>query len=148
MGWTTRNWTAEMVVDVPSFANFVHQEIGTPYPTGAQMSQLKGKVREYFDKNPKATWATMTKITLWAKAKGRHPTHAWIVLNDARYAWRDGWLPELMPSERVDDWVEEGLEVALGEENDAAWRGLLLGSVGRSAREEALVKWRAQRSHA
>jgi len=88
-------------VDSPeSFAMFVQQKLGTPYPTMKEMNILRKYLKEFFTTYPDLNYSVLVKIVDWCKAKKRRPAHSYQVITYLRYAWRDGAIPDLDPDQR------------------------------------------------
>lgn len=70
-------------------------------------------------------------------------THS--IVRFIRYAWRDGYLPELDPKEPVDERLEHQIESILKTETDSDWRYRLMTSQGVEARRRVYTAWRIER---
>lgn len=137
---------AAEVNDPRSFAEYCQQKAGIPYPGYRQMPALRKTLATFFEQNPKFSYPMLCRVVDWVRARKRRVPHAHMVPSMFRYAWADGYLPELDPSEQVDDRVEAAIKAALVVETDPDWRRRLLGSRGLRARREVLEAWRATSS--
>lgn len=128
------------MVDARSFADYVRQILGTPTSTIKDFVMLQKKLKEHQEAWPNADWQTLVRTVDWAKARKKRPTRSWLLVEWVRFAWADGYLPEL-DAKPVDQQLEEAISKALEVETDAEWRYRLLGAEGR-ARKEVYVAWK------
>lgn len=133
------------VVDAETFATYCQQKMGIPYPSGRTMAILKKQSKVFFSKNPTASWQTFVRTVDWCLNHKRRYAEAYGVLSAARFAWRDGYLPELDPTPVVDEQLEHRIENVLKNENDEDWRYRLLTAVGVEARRRVYNAWRMER---
>lgn len=144
MTWLTQ-WTVEKVQAAPdkpkAYAEYCQQTIGTPWPTIKDMAVLRRKIKEFFGHYPQCDYASLCRIAQWSRAHKRRPTRVWLVVENFREAWRDGYLPELDPAERQEINVEVGIAEALDIDERPEWRRRLIGARGVEARREAYTEW-------
>lgn len=88
------------VDDAESFALYVRQKLGTPYPTQQQLIVLRRQLRQFFEQYPDLGFDVLLKVVDWSRAKRKRPAHAYTLLSYVRYAWSDGALPDLDPAQR------------------------------------------------
>lgn len=114
-------------VDTPEkLARFCQEQTGIPYPSGAQIAILKKAIKEFFKENPHATYSSLTNVVLWSKAKGRRYAHvANLVKGGMRYAYLDGYIPELDPNRNQKN-LHELITEALAIENDPQRKNMLV----------------------
>lgn len=142
MSWADRI-SSEDVVDWKSFADYAQQEAGIPRPTQKQIAQLRAAANQFFEEYPHTSWGTLAKIVDWAKARRqRYATPSNLIRGGFRFAWQDGYLPELDPDYAdVDPDLAIDIERALEVETDPAWRRRLIVANGRGQREETYREW-------
>lgn len=130
----------EDVKDIDTFAEYVSQVLGTPYNTLNDKIVLRKKLKEFEKNVPNGTWQTLVRTCDWAKARKKRPAHSYLVVDWVRYAWADGYLPDL-DEKPQDQELEAGIRAALEVETDPEWRRRLIGAEGR-ARKEVYVAWK------
>lgn len=131
------------VVDAKSFANFAQQKLGIPYPTQKSIAVLNKALKEFFAQYPQADYSTMCRLVEWAISKKKRFAHTYSLVYAFRYAYKDGYLPELDPNrERTNDDLEALIEEALVVEKDPEWRRRFMVAHGVKARGEVYEAWR------
>lgn len=131
------------VVDAKSFASYAQQRLGIPYPTRKSIAVLNKALKEFFAQYPQADYGTMCRLVEWAIAKRKRFAHTYSLVYAFRYAYKDGYLPELDPNrERTNDDLEALIEAALVVEKDPEWRRRLMVAHGVKARSEVYEAWR------
>jgi hypothetical protein len=138
-------WRPEEVVDVCTFAAYSQQQLGTAPAIGKDLKRLSGELAAFWEGNPQADWMTLVRTVAWVKAKKRRLANAGSVLRHVRFAYQDGFLPDLEPR-RTDPEVERRIEQALQLETDHHWRMRLLCTDGMDNRRAALEQWSDQRA--
>lgn len=142
-------WTPDLVAEandpVAAFAEYVQQALGVPWPTLADMTRMRRRIKEIFAHYPQADYYTLCRIVAWAKADRRRFGRVPEVVDCFREAFKAGALPELDPPETEVD-VEEAIRAVLVNEQDPWWRRRLVATQGVEFRREALEDWR--RDHA
>ena len=134
------------VHDAHSFAAYAQQKLGTPYPTGKSIAILKKALKEFLEHYPQADYNTMCRVVEWAKVKKKRYPHVNQLVYAFRYAYADGYLPELDPNtEIVDEDLEAQIEAALRDERDEEWRRRLITASGPTARREVFDAWHEHR---
>lgn len=130
----------EEVVDSKTLAQYVQQKLGTPYPTTQGMIVLRKNIKVIFKLYPDADYQTLVKVVDWAKAKGKKFAHCHNLVAAYRYAWRDGYLPELdpNPTKEIDKLIDQALE----KETDPEWCRRLRLSSGVEARTAVYEAWK------
>jgi hypothetical protein len=119
--------------------------LGTPYPTGKQMAILKRQLKDLFANNKNASYATLVRTVEWCKARKKRPPHSYTLIAWIRYAWADGYLPELDAKAPVDEPLESLITEALEIEADQQWRYKLIGAQGIEARRKIFESWKQMR---
>lgn len=132
--------TKEEVKDPKSYANYVQQNIGTPYPTVKQMVILRKNIKSLFDQYPDADYGTLVRLVEWAKAKNKKFAHSYALVASFRYAWKDGYLPELDPNPTRE--IDQAIEAALSKETDEEWCRRLAMASGIEVKTEIYEAWR------
>lgn len=132
----------EEVVDPVTLAKYAQQRVGIPYPTVKDMTILRKKAKWFLDNNPEASWQTFVRVLDWIKAKHKHPATVWWLVDAAKWAYGDGYLPELAAKERTDSELETEINAALEVETDLTWRRRLNTATGVEARRDVLEEWR------
>lgn len=141
--------TREEVNSAETFAQFCQQRLGTPYPTGRQIAALKRNVNVFFEQNPQANYGTLVRTVDWCKNRRKRPPHAAGVISNVRFAFRDGYLPELNPNSEEEDVTTESLiKEAVSVETDPWWKDRLLGGKTAKARYEIYESWVTDRKSA
>lgn len=130
----------ENVTDPRSYMDYVCQTVGTPWAL-QDLHAMRKKTRLFFEQYPQCDWPTLVRVAQWARAKKRRPARAFYVVDYARYAWSDGAVPEMDPS-NVDYNLESRISLALEEETDSLWRERLMMSEG-DGRREVYEQWSA-----
>lgn len=120
------------VVDAVTFGDYVHERLGVPYPGFKALAILRKKSKLFLQQNPRADWQTFVRVADWARAKKKHPADVWWLIDATKYAFADGYLPELDPSTQVEDNVTRLIYAACQEETDRHWRDRLLSVQGDS----------------
>lgn len=134
------------VKDSKSFATYCQQELGTPFPSQKNMPALRRQIKEFFERYPNADYYSLCRIVDWAKSRKKRLAHAHVVVASFRYAWADGFLPELDPSKQtVDAGLEDRIKSALEVETHPFWRERLMGAEGVKARTAVYDAWKEQR---
>lgn len=123
----------ENVTDAKSYMDYVCQTVGSPWCV-KDFVVMRKKIRWFFSEYPQCDWPTLVRIAQWARAKKKRPAHAFYVVDMARYAWADGAVPEMDPSNDDSD-LESRISRALARETDASWRERLTMSEGEGRRE-------------
>lgn len=137
----------EDVVSAESFAGYAQQQLGIPYPTLKQMIILKRQIKDVMEKNPGFTYASLPRVVEWAKSRKKRFADPIKLLSSFRYAFEDGYLPEL--SERYEDLIEidDKINAALRVETDQEWRRALMLSEDIEEKNAMYTKWVELRSH-
>lgn len=131
------------VHDARTFAEYAHQKLGIPYPTGKSIATLKKSLNEFFEHYPQADYFTMCRVVDWAAHKRKRYAHAYQLVYAFRYAYQDGFLPELDPNrELTDEELEAAINDALTVERDAEWRRRLIIAHGVEARRHVYEEWK------
>lgn len=133
----------EDVIDPDSYCRYVCQTVGSPW-TMTDSFVMKKKLKTFFKAYPECGYGTLIRIAQWTRSKKKRPPHAYMVVDYARYAWADGALPELDPS-NVDLELERKIGRALEIETDPEWRRKLVLSEG-SGRRAVFQQWASQTS--
>lgn len=113
--------------------------MGIPYPTHTHLNKAKKLLGELFEMYPALTWKGLCQLPLWAKARKKRYAHVLQLINSYRFAYQDGYLPE-MDIDYVDRDMEAKIQKALEVESDPDWRRRLLNSRGK-ARYEVYERW-------
>lgn len=133
------------VIDVRTFANYVQQRLGTPFPSIVNLNKMKTQANNFFSQYPDADWPTLVRVVEFCKARKRRPAHCYGVMGQIRHAYAAGYLPELEPRERADTDLESEIAKALIVEQDAKWRERLMASTGVEVRRKVYVAWCTER---
>lgn len=123
---------AENVVDADTYMSYVCQTVGSPWQL-KDTYVMKKKVKDFFKVYPQCSYETLIRVAHWARSKKKRPPHAYYVVDMARYAWADGAVPEMDPS-NVDLKLERLIRQALETETDPTWRERLVMSEGDGRR--------------
>lgn len=134
---------AEAVHDFETCEQFVMQQVGIGHVTTNDRAIFKRKIRELFENYPDADWRTLVRTAEWAKARRRRFARLFQLVEAVRYAYEDGYLPELDPSGTGD--IDAQIREVLQEEDDPAWRRRLLVAQGMQAKLAVLEMWQQVR---
>lgn len=134
---------AEDVTDLDSLQRFIMQQLGVGYVTKNDAVIYRKKMNELFEHYPQANIGTMLKVVEWAKTRRRRFSRLFQVVEAVRYAYEDGYLPELDPGNRPD--LDERINEILREEEDPEWRRRLLTAQGETAKTALLDQWQQLR---
>lgn len=143
MSWADRI-SVEEVVDLESFCSYARQVAGVPYPTKANLGAARKEMKQLFEMYPKLTWKAMCQVVLWAKIKKKRYAHIVQLIRSYRWAYQDGFLPEL-DAVNEDDELTINIESALERETDPEWRRRLSVSRG-PGRKVVYAAWLKFRS--
>lgn len=135
---------SEAVNDLDSAEQFIKQQVGVGYVTGNDRAIFRKKVNELFEQYPQASWQTLARTAEWAKSRRRRYSRLFQVVEAVRYAYEDGYLPELDPNTTVD--VDGQIQDALRFEEDPQWRRRLLVAQGLQAKTAVLDMWQQLRA--
>lgn len=130
----------EEVKDAKTLAQYIQQRLGTPYPTTQGMIVLKQNIKHIFKLYPDANYQTLIKVVDWAKTKGQKYAHCHSLVAAYRYAWRDGYLPELDPNPTKE--IDRLIEDALQSETDSDWCRRLIMASGIEAKTNTYKAWK------
>lgn len=130
----------EQVTDPKSYANYVQQNLGTPYPNTKQLIILRKNIKQLFELYPEADYTTLIKMVEWAKSKKKKFAHSYALVASYRYAWRDGYLPELDPNPTKE--IDAAIEAALAQETDEEWCRRLAMASGIDVKTEIYTAWK------
>jgi hypothetical protein len=131
--------TKDQVTDPKSYANYVQQNLGTPFPTGKQMVILRKTIKDFFKAYPDADYGTLIRLVEWAKARKKKYAHCYALVSSFRYAWSDGYLPELDPNPTKE--IDRAIEEAIAKESDEEWRRRLGMASGIEVKTEIYNAW-------
>ena len=135
---------AEKVCDLDTCEQFIMQQVGIGHVTANDRGIFKKKVQELFDHYPEADWQTLVRTAEWAKTRRRRYARLFQLVEAVRYAYEDGYLPELDPRGTGD--VDAQIREVLQEEQDPAWRRRLLVAQGMQAKLAVLEMWQQVRA--
>ena len=131
------------VKDAKTFATFATQTTGMPYPSHQMLGKTNKLAKEIFEAYPCVTWETLCKVVLWSKDKKRRFASVYNCLNSYRYAYADGWLPE-MDIDVATKIMDERIAGALRVEKDPEWLRRLVEARG-PYREKIYKSWESHR---
>lgn len=131
--------TSDSVCDIDTAKQFVMQQVGIGYVTQKDTAVFRKKVKELFENYPGADWQTIVRTAEWAKARRRRYAHLFQLVEAVRYAYEDGYLPELdrNNTENIDEQIRDVLRT----EDDPAWRRRLMVAQGMQAKMAVLEMW-------
>lgn len=129
------------VTNGKKLAYYCQQETGVPLPTGKQYALLYASIKEVFAMYPQANYQTLCSVVEWAKKKGFRYAHVGnLIKNGLRYAYQDGFLPELDPRNHPNN-IENLILDALRVETNEYWIDRLILSTTPEAKEETYEEW-------
>lgn len=134
---------AQDVSDRDSLQQYIEQQLGVGHVTGRDQAAYRKKVDEFFEHYPNASWGTLVRVVDWAKARRKRFARLHAVVEAARYAYADGYLPELDPRNHID--VDAEIIGALKTETDPLWRRRLMVAQGIDAKTMVLEEWQSER---
>lgn len=130
------------VKDGKTFARFVQQRYGTPYPTHKSLAILNRQAKALFKEHPDCNWRTLVEVAQYCHGKKRRMPEAYFYVNQFRWAYADGAI-QLRPVAEME--IEDGIKEALEVERDPEWRSSLMRADGVTARRAVLTNWRKER---
>ena len=83
------------VVDSKTYARYVQQKLGVPYPTVKNLVILNKAIKDIFEEYPHINYDTLCNLVDWAKAKNKKFAETYSLVSMYRYAWKDGFSPQL-----------------------------------------------------
>jgi hypothetical protein len=134
----------DAVCDIDTAKQYVMQQVGIGYVTVKDTAVFRKKVKELFENYPGADWQTIVRTTEWAKSRRRRFAHLFQLVEAVRYAYEDGYLPELDPRHNGD--LDEQIREVLRAEEDPAWRRRLMLAQGMQAKVAVLEMWQQVRA--
>lgn len=129
----------EQVTDRDALQQFIQQQLGVGYVTNNDQAIYRRKLKELFEHEPRATWATMISTVEWAKTRRKRFSRLYQVIESVRYAYEDGFLPELDTD--TETLLDEQIREVLQTEDDPNWRRKLLVAQGSTAKSAMLDMW-------
>lgn len=135
---------ASAVVDMETAEQFIKQQVGIGYITAKDGAIFRKKVNEMFEHYPGSSWQTLVRTAEWAKSRRKRYSRLYELVEAVRYAYQDGFLPELDP--RNAETVDAEIREALLRERDPQWRRRLLVAQGMQAKLSVLQQWQEVRS--
>lgn len=136
--------TRENVVDNKTFARYVQQRLGVPYPTTKNLVILNKAVKSFFEEYPHLGYESLCNLVDWAKAKNKRFGDTYVLVNMYRYAWQDGFMPELDPIDPEAVGVQEKEDYLLEHEEDSYWRNKMLDAQTFEAKTAIYESWEDQ----
>jgi hypothetical protein len=139
-----RETPAAAVASPETFAAYAQQTIGTKYPNQKEMATLRKRAKQFFEEMPLADWSTVVQTIGYLRARHRRVDMAWAVFSFVPYAFKDGFLPQLDPSNHDvrDPSVEAEIARILEQETDPWWVGNLTLATEPEARRDLVHMWR------
>lgn len=137
--------TSSDVTDADSLCTYIEQQTGTPWATYKDKMVLKKKCKEFFVRYPYLDYSTLCHVTDWCKRNKRRYSNVWKVIDQYRYAYQAGALPEVNDRRFLEPDMEKAIEEALQVETDLNWRMMLVRTQNLTVRKEVLDNWRIQR---
>lgn len=129
----------EEVVDHNTLFDYAIQNLGIPMPTHVDKGKAMKQLKKFFAFYPNVEYDSWVHVVEWAKTKKKK----FLSLNDFvgsfRFAYMDGWMPELDNSETDD--LEDKIQWALTEEKDPEWRRRFIVTRGDDNRAELYQEW-------
>lgn len=138
-----RRWTDTDVIeskDPMIFAAYCQQTIGVPWPDLDNERILRKRIKEFFEKYPRADYGTLVKLARFCKEKRYRPDQVWKLFSNFNKAWKAGVLPEVEPDAGLPI-LDEQIRRALEEETDPMWRRKLLMANGENQQRKVLNEW-------
>lgn len=144
--WASTSWTVDKVLAAPDpvigLANYIEQILGVGFPTKKDITILRKRCNEIFERYPRADYRTICRVVQYNKRKKRKFARVYTVIDSFRFAMADGWLPELTRTsdENLRDRITEILKV----ERDPDWRARFLAAPDDNARRFVLDEYEAR----
>lgn len=117
------------------FCEYAQQRIGIPRATARDVMAVKKKAKLFFEEYPHTNWTTLCKVVVWMVANKRRVPNVHGVIDNYRYAWAKGQLPELDPANMEDPEADHLIREALKIETDELWRRRLIMATPSHKRE-------------
>lgn len=131
----------EDVVTAEKLAEYCQQQTGIPYPTKAAMGKFKKSCNEFFLQYPNTDYRTLCGVVDWAKNnRKRYSDVSRLIMYGMRFAFADGYLTELDPSNR-EDHIDNLIIEALQLETDPDWRENIMAARSGRARMDVYNQW-------
>lgn len=132
----------EDVVDGKTFARYVQQRLGTPYPTVKNLVILNKAIKDFFESYPHVGYDSLCNMVDWAKAKNKKFAETYSLVSVYRYAWKDGFLPELDPVNVESENFQVKEDELLNNETDPYWRNKIISAQTIEAKEQIYNLWK------
>lgn len=130
------------VVDSKTYARYVQQKLGVPYPTVKNLVILNKAIKDIFEEYPHINYDTLCNLVDWAKAKNKKFAETYSLVSMYRYAWKDGFLPELDPvNAELEDFQSKEDEL-LAKETDPYWRNKIISAQTLEAKQQIYDLWK------
>lgn len=141
-------WTPVMVneADDPyyAFCEYAKQTLGVPHPSRTGMAALRRKCKVFFKEYPHTDWYTLCRVVGWMAANKRRVPDVFMIVDNYRYAWAKGALPELDPRNMEDPEADAMISQALSVETDERWRRRLLLAQAPHEKREVYASWQEE----
>lgn len=136
--------TRENVVDSKTFARYVQQRLGVPYPTAKNLVILNKAIKSFFEEYPHLGYESLCNLVDWAKARNKRFADTYVLVNMYRFAWQDGFLPELDPIDFEAQSFQEKEDFLLDRESDPYWRNKIMDAQTVDAKQAIYEAWESQ----
>ncbi len=136
-----RRLTPQDVTDADKLAEYTRQQLGCPSVSVMEKNKLKTMTRKFFEEHPHVDWMTLVRTVQYCKAKRRRIPYVWSIVDQVRWAWSDGFLPELDAKINAPTRLDEQIARVLLNEERPGWRYRLLTTVGDENRQALLDAW-------
>lgn len=135
------------VQDAEMLAQYIQQVTGTPMPRGKELAAFRRYIKDFLNTYPHLSYQTLCRVVDWVRAKHRRCATPMQVINQYKWAWQAGAIPEFYDAHANGVSVE--LSEALRSERDHEWcvrltdaRDLMTTDNARKVLEE----WNSQRA--
>lgn len=116
------------VDDVVSLARFMHQRLGSAPLRAKDIPVVKKQLKEFFDSYPNAGWRALVGTVDWCRAKNKRPARTQNLFQLVPFAWSDKAIELRPPVLKLSDSLLDRLAAAIEQEDDPAWRRMLVGA--------------------
>lgn len=129
------------VSDPITLSRYIQQRTGAPAPTIKEMVMFRKKVSAFFVSYPHLGYPTLCRVADWASRNRRRYATVWHCVNDWKYAYARGAIPEIDDQKHADPKTDQAIGEVLAMEQDPTWRLRFMGTQDRTIRRELLKTW-------
>lgn len=129
------------VNDPITLSRYIQQRTGSPAPTFKELMIFRKTVKAFFVKYPHLGYPTLCRVADWGARNRRRYATVGHCVNDWKYAYAKGALPEIDDQKNKDPKTDKAIGEVLAMEQDPTWRMRFMGTQDRKIRRELLKTW-------